>query len=228
MRAVRTGRPGPDQGAHDEGAANEGAREEGAFDELAARRRLDARQAGSPPSTSQSGSKSGSNPGGLAPTAPGGEVEEGRTSGEHGRGNEHGHGNRQHGGRSSLGQHASGTDGPAGDQGSGDQDAGDQNTDSELLALGHRMELAQVLADFAGDLLTDFNVEVVLRRLCERLPRVLPIDGAGVSLLDHDQLRFAQASTSELAEAERTQQRLGQGPCFDAVASGQLGKFLIT
>ena len=91
----------------------------------------------------------------------------------------------------------------------------------EAVAARHRVELARVLADFAQDLLEDFDVDLVLRRLCERLPGVLPVDGAGVSLVEQDALRFARASSAELAEAERAQTRFGEGPCFEALATGE-------
>ncbi|WP_432549519.1 putative bifunctional diguanylate cyclase/phosphodiesterase [Kineococcus esterisolvens] len=92
-----------------------------------------------------------------------------------------------------------------------------------MIAQEHRVELADVLADFTQDLLADFNVELVLRNLCERLPAVLPIDGAGVSLVEREQeqeqLRFAQATSEDLAVAERSQSQVGEGPCYDAVAT---------
>jgi diguanylate cyclase (GGDEF)-like protein len=97
--------------------------------------------------------------------------------------------------------------------------AGSQDAADEAVAVGHRVELAQVLADFAHDLLGDFNVELVLRNLCERLPALLPIDGAGVSLLEQDELCFARATSEDLAAAERAQARVREGPSFDAVAA---------
>ncbi len=88
-----------------------------------------------------------------------------------------------------------------------------------MIAAAHRRELAEVLADFTQDLLADFNVDLVLRNLCQRLPAVLPIDGAGVTLLEQGELRFAQATSEDLAVAERAQSHLGEGPCHDAVAA---------
>ncbi|PPK90886.1 diguanylate cyclase (GGDEF)-like protein [Kineococcus xinjiangensis] len=77
------------------------------------------------------------------------------------------------------------------------------------------------MAGLAEELLTGFNVEQVLRRLCERLPRVLPVDGAAVSLLHEDRLLYAEATTVEFAMAERAQADLGEGPCFEAVLSAE-------
>ncbi len=108
---------------------------------------------------------------------------------------------------------------PAGDAPLVREPGGREEAADEVIAQEHRVELAEVLVDFAHDLLVDFDVELVLRNLCERLPAVLPIDGAGVSLLVRDELRFAQATSEDLAVAERAQSRVGEGPCYDAVAA---------
>jgi hypothetical protein len=76
---------------------------------------------------------------------------------------------------------AGGGDGPGGVPPDALERAPSREAADEVVAAGHRVELAVVLADFAQDLLVDFNVEQVLRHLCERLPALLPIDGAGVS-----------------------------------------------
>ena len=81
------------------------------------------------------------------------------------------------------------------------------------------MQLALVVAEFAHDLLTDFDAEDVLRRLCSRLPDVLPVDGAGVSVVERDAPRFAHASTADLAEVERAQARTGCWTCTPGARS---------
>ena len=65
----------------------------------------------------------------------------------------------------------------------------------------------------------------MLNQLTDHITEVLDVSGAGVSLLDEtNQLRFVTASSAMLIEAEQTQERLQQGPCVDAVVTGDIVK----
>ena len=48
------------------------------------------------------------------------------------------------------------------------------------------VELAAVLADFAHTMLGDFRLQTILDRLVERVVDVLPVSGAGVTLIGGD------------------------------------------
>ena len=85
--------------------------------------------------------------------------------------------------------------------------------------------LLAALSDFARTLSGRFAIADVLNQLTDHITEVLDVDGAGVSLLDEsNQLRFVTASSAILIDAEQTQERLQQGPCVDAVLTGDIVK----
>jgi hypothetical protein len=69
-------------------------------------------------------------------------------------------------------------------------------------------------ADSQAD--TDAGTELLPTRLTQACLAVLPVDGAGLSLLDKDFRVPIGASDNAAALAERLQFTLGEGPCMDA------------
>ena len=80
--------------------------------------------------------------------------------------------------------------------------------------------LADVLSEFARTLATDFPIQGILDHLVNRIVDVLPIDGAGVTLVSPGgQPRFVAASDESALRFERLQPELGEGPCLVAWAT---------
>ncbi len=83
-------------------------------------------------------------------------------------------------------------------------------------------KLGVVLADFAHTMLGDFRIQTILDRLVERVVDVLPVSGAGVTLIGDDLLpHHVAASDPRALQYERLQTELGQGPCLTAFQSGE-------
>jgi diguanylate cyclase (GGDEF)-like protein len=82
--------------------------------------------------------------------------------------------------------------------------------------------LAETLSEFARTMLTDFPIQGILDHLVERIVEMMPVDGAGVTLVSPGgSARYFAASNGTAMEYERLQSDLGQGPGMDAYASGQ-------
>jgi diguanylate cyclase (GGDEF)-like protein len=78
-------------------------------------------------------------------------------------------------------------------------------------------ELSHVLSEFARTMLTDFPIQSILDHLVQRIVRVLPITGAGVTLIDPPLApRYVAASSSASLAFEELQSELGEGPCLAA------------
>jgi diguanylate cyclase (GGDEF)-like protein len=78
-------------------------------------------------------------------------------------------------------------------------------------------ELSSVLSEFARTMLTDFPIQAILDHLVLRIVDVLPITGAGVTLIDPPEApRYVAASNSSALAFEGLQTELGEGPCLDA------------
>lgn len=80
--------------------------------------------------------------------------------------------------------------------------------------------LVDSLVEFARTLTGPYDIGDVLNDLAERLPVVLDIAGAGVSLLSGTKLSFVTANSERAATLERVQEELGAGPCMDVITSG--------
>jgi GAF domain-containing protein len=80
--------------------------------------------------------------------------------------------------------------------------------------------LAQLLRDFARNLVTSYQVTDILYSLCDSVVDLLPVTGAGVMLDDDEVLRFVAASDELVREIETLQIELGEGPCLRAYATG--------
>ena len=83
-------------------------------------------------------------------------------------------------------------------------------------------QLADILSEFARTMLTDFPIQGILDHLVQRIVEMMPVDGAGVSLISPGgSPRYTAASDETAMNYERLQSDLGEGPCMDAYASGQ-------
>lgn len=81
-------------------------------------------------------------------------------------------------------------------------------------------KFSSVLSDFASTLATDFPIQAILDHLVERIVDVLPVSGAGVSLISAQQApRYIAASDAAAMAYEELQTRLEEGPCLLAYNS---------
>ncbi len=81
-------------------------------------------------------------------------------------------------------------------------------------------QLSDVLSEFARTMLTDFPIQGILDRLVERIVDVLPISGAGVTLISPTSLpHYVAASDGSAMKFEKLQSELGEGPCIGAFIS---------
>ncbi|RYV50945.1 putative bifunctional diguanylate cyclase/phosphodiesterase [Pengzhenrongella frigida] len=86
----------------------------------------------------------------------------------------------------------------------------------------HEKRMASVLSDFARTLLTDFPIQAILDQLVERIPEVLPITGAGITVISPGLApQYIAASNDEALRFERLQASLAEGPCLTAFRTGQ-------
>jgi diguanylate cyclase (GGDEF)-like protein len=82
-------------------------------------------------------------------------------------------------------------------------------------------QLSRVLSEFARTMLTDFPIQKILDRLVDRIVEVLPISGAGVSLISPDtDPRYVAASDEAALRYEVLQSELREGPCIEAYRTG--------
>ncbi len=83
-------------------------------------------------------------------------------------------------------------------------------------------ELSSILSEFARTMLTDFPIQEILEHLVRRIVDLLPITGAGVTLIDPPTApRYVAASNSSAMHYEMLQTELGEGPCVIAYRSGE-------
>lgn len=83
-------------------------------------------------------------------------------------------------------------------------------------------KLSDVLSEFARTMLTDFPIQAILDHLVVRIVDVLPITGAGVTLVSWEKgpSRVAASDATALL-FENLQAELGDGPCVLAYESGE-------
>ncbi|MGK2956968.1 MAG: putative bifunctional diguanylate cyclase/phosphodiesterase [Acidimicrobiales bacterium] len=83
-------------------------------------------------------------------------------------------------------------------------------------------QLSDVLSEFARTMVTDFPIQGILDRLVERIVEILPITGAGVTLITPGSgPRYVAASDESALSFEKLQTELGEGPCLLAYTSGE-------
>ena len=81
--------------------------------------------------------------------------------------------------------------------------------------------LSSVLSEFARTMITDFPIQAILDRLVHRIVEVLPVTGAGVTLIaPGTSPQYIAASNASALRFERLQSELGQGPCVVAYQTG--------
>jgi hypothetical protein len=82
-------------------------------------------------------------------------------------------------------------------------------------------ELAEVLSDFARTMATDFPIQGILDHLVRRIVDILPVTGAGVTLISPGaEPRFIAASNDAALRFEKLQSELSEGPCLAAYHDG--------
>jgi diguanylate cyclase (GGDEF)-like protein len=82
--------------------------------------------------------------------------------------------------------------------------------------------LSEVLSEFARTLVTDFPIQAILDHLVGRIVDVLPVTGAGVTLISPGtDPRYVAASDEAALRFESLQTELGEGPCLKAYETGE-------
>ena len=83
--------------------------------------------------------------------------------------------------------------------------------------------LAEMLSEFARTLVTNFSIQEILDHLVVRIVDVLPISGAGVTLITPGvRPRYVAASGDAAMRFEQLQSELGEGPCLAAYDTGEM------
>jgi diguanylate cyclase (GGDEF)-like protein len=82
-------------------------------------------------------------------------------------------------------------------------------------------ELSDVLSEFARTMVTDFPIQGILDHLVQRIVDIMPITGAGVTLISPGSgPRYVAASSDSALRYEKLQTDLGEGPCVAAYRTG--------
>ena len=85
----------------------------------------------------------------------------------------------------------------------------------------NEQQLSDVLSEFARTMLTDFPIQAILDHLVERIVEIMPVSGAGVTLISPNvKPRLVAASDDAALRFEKLQTELGEGPCVLAHGSG--------
>ena len=82
--------------------------------------------------------------------------------------------------------------------------------------------LLEVLEDFARKLSATYEITDSLHDLVHHVVGVLGLAGAGISLVEDDELRFVTADDERVTSLERLEERDGSGPSFDASRSNDV------
>lgn len=83
-------------------------------------------------------------------------------------------------------------------------------------------QLSSVLTDFARTMVTDFPIQGILDHLVERIVEIMPITGAGVTLISPaTKPRYIAASDPAALRYEQLQTEVGEGPCLIAYGTGE-------
>ena len=84
-------------------------------------------------------------------------------------------------------------------------------------------DLADVLSEFARTMVTDFPIQGILDHLVGRIVEIMPVTGAGVTLIDSNLApRYVAASNPAALRFEKLQTELGEGPCLSAYQTGEV------
>ena len=83
-------------------------------------------------------------------------------------------------------------------------------------------QLSAVLSEFARTMVTDFPIQGILESLVQRIVEILPVTGAGVTLITpNTNPRYVAASDESALRYEQLQTELGEGPCLAAYRTGK-------
>jgi diguanylate cyclase (GGDEF)-like protein len=83
-------------------------------------------------------------------------------------------------------------------------------------------QLSAVLSEFARTMVTDFPIQGILERLVQRIVEILPVTGAGVTLISpNSRPRYVAASNQSALRYEQLQTELGEGPCLAVYRTGE-------
>jgi diguanylate cyclase (GGDEF)-like protein len=83
-------------------------------------------------------------------------------------------------------------------------------------------QLSDVLSDFARTMLTDFPIQGILDQLVRRIVEIMPITGAGVTLISESTSpHYVAASDGAALRYEELQTVLDEGPCIIAYRTGR-------
>jgi len=83
-------------------------------------------------------------------------------------------------------------------------------------------DLSDVLSEFARTMVTNFPVQGILDHLVRRIVDILPVSGAGVTLIGAGlDPRYVAASDGSALRFEKLQTELGEGPCMAAYSTGE-------
>jgi diguanylate cyclase (GGDEF)-like protein len=83
-------------------------------------------------------------------------------------------------------------------------------------------ELSSVLSEFARTLGTDFPIQSILDHLVKRIVEIMPISGAGVTLItEGTEPRYVAASNASALIYEKLQTEVEEGPCLAAFQTGE-------
>jgi hypothetical protein len=87
--------------------------------------------------------------------------------------------------------------------------------------------LSDVLSEFARTMLTEFPIQGILDELVGQIVEIMPITGAGVTLISASaNSRYIAASDRSALGFERLQDELGEGPCVAAFRTADSQGFL--
>ena len=83
-------------------------------------------------------------------------------------------------------------------------------------------QLSSVLSEFARTMVTDFPIQGILEGLVQRIVEILPVTGAGVTLITPNSTpRYVAASDESALRYEQLQTELGEGPCLATYRTGK-------
>jgi diguanylate cyclase (GGDEF)-like protein len=89
------------------------------------------------------------------------------------------------------------------------------------VVVNSEQQLSDVLSEFARTMITDFPIQRILDHLVERIVEIMPIIGAGVTLISPGtEPHYVAASNDQALVFERLQSDLGEGPCVEAYETG--------
>ncbi|MET3807964.1 diguanylate cyclase (GGDEF)-like protein [Nakamurella sp. UYEF19] len=100
-------------------------------------------------------------------------------------------------------------------------DVAEWASSSERAGIEEAAKLAVVLAGFAATMLTDFPIQSILDQLVHRIVDVLPVSGAGMTLISDGAAPAYLAGSDAVAhQFEQLQADLNEGPCVLAYQQG--------